>query len=367
MSLRAVASPVLGGGFLLLLFIAAYSVRDLLIDFNGRMQVFLALEHRIANGAGLSEAMASLPRFFPRHLVCLVEAGETAGTLDPAFERFNAATLRSLGAQRELRATLSYLGLLAGVQLVVGMYLLVKVVPAFQEIRIEIAQSSGMADAAGDFVSSAGPVPAALLPSIGGLMEWSNGLYFSKPVASLILWPFITWVMFRHFNRARSWSARFSSSLLLMLPWFRGLIVRHNLGQVAFMLQGLLAAGVPLERALGMVGVADLHPAYLRWIGTLRARVCQGESLKEALRRTAPRGLLPESFVGLMEAGERSGQLPETLARIAELYRRDTEQRLGTLQALVLPAGILFLGYLVMATQVSIFRMMNDMAALLNV
>ncbi len=360
-------TPIVGLQAVALVLIMMWIVKVLLTERHGRTGVFLALEHRIACGSGLSEAMGSLSRFFPRHLVDLVEAGEVTGNLDPAFDQFNDTMLRSLGAQRQLRTIFLYLSFVLGAQVLISSFLLIKVIPVFVEMRQEAAADAGVAFESHPLVSGIAPLVGGLLPGLDFLVAASERIYYAAPFIGAMLLFLVAWTMLRRYRLRRSWSARRFSSVLTILPWFRSLLVRHNLGQIALMLQGLLRAGVPLDRALAMALGSDVHPAYRRWLGQIRERVCQGESLKEALRRTASRRLIPDSFTGLVEAGERSGQLPETLAHIAELYRRDTEKRLAILQAIVLPAGVLVLGYLVMATQVAVFRVLVDLSEMINV
>lgn len=342
--------------------IAGWLIRAVCANRSSRLGVFLALERRIASGSGLSDAMASLPRFFPRHLVDLVAAGEVSGCLDPAFDQFNESMLHSLGLQRQLKTTFTYLGLMLLAHLSIASFLLVKVIPVFVEIRQEMwadrAQIVG-GDSAADGMSR---LVATILPSLETLTKLGDQVFRVGPaIIALVLVVGLAFFSGR-FRKRRNWAGRPAAHLLFLLPWFRGLVVRHNLGLISLMLHGLLRAGVPLDRALAMAGGSDIHPSYRRWLGELRDRVCQGESLKEAFDHVPPRGLIPASFRGLVEAGERSAQLPEMLGRLADLYRRDTEKRLRILQALVLPAGIFVLGYLVMATQVSVFRVLIELA-----
>lgn len=354
-----------GPGFLqaiIMVCIAAWLIRAVCANRSSRQGVFQAMERRIASGSGLSEAMASLPRFFPRHLVDLVEAGEASGNLDPAFDQFSDSMLHSLGLQRQLRATFSYLGVMLLAQLTVASFLLVKVMPVFAEIRQEMGPDAASVEVGGTAAAGMFRFIGTILPNIDGLIRLGDHIFSFGPVLIALVLLVGLVILFGRFGKRRSWSGRRSAGLLFLVPWFRGLTVRHNLGLISLMLHGLLRAGVPLDRALAMALGSDVHPAYRRWLGALRERVCQGESLKEALQTVPSRGLIPESFRGLVEAGERSGQLPETFGRVADLYRRDTEKRLRVLHALVLPAGILVLGYLVLATQVSVFRVLIELA-----
>lgn len=339
---------------------AVIIIRETALNRRSRTGIYLALEQRIAEGRSLSEAMGTLPRFFPRHLTDLVEAGETAGNLERAFDQFGDSMLRSISLHRELRLTLLYVKVVLFLQLGIVAFILVKVLPIFSEILREITPD-GSADYA-DATMASVPGLAVVVPGLPVIQTWGNYLIEWGPPILAAIAGYGAWRLVSRFRRRRHWASRGTSSILLLVPWFRGLVVRDNLGLIAMMLQGLLRAGVPLDRALALAADSDLLPAYRQWLGALRERIQQGDSLRDALDRTRPRRLVPDSFCGLLEAGERSGELPAMLERIATLYRRDTEKRVHVLAALVLPAGVFFMGYVTLCMQAMVFGTMVTIA-----
>ena len=350
---------------LVLLGLAGWYLWALAVNRNSRTGVYLALERRIAMGASLSEAMGALPRFFPRHLANLVEAGEVSGDLLLAFEQFNDTMLASLSMHRQLKFTLTYIQVVMLMQLSVVSFILVKVLPVWAEILQEMNPGHQTFFTPSALASM--PLLARVFPDMASLARLQLLLVDWGPVLISALTGYVLWRFVARFRRRRSWASRGRSSVLMYLPWFGGLVVRHNLGLVALMLHGLLRAGVPLDRALAMAMGSDLLPAYRHWLGELRARILQGDSLLEAMARTRSRRLIPDSFVGLLEAGERSGQLPAMFERIAILYRREAEKRMHVLAALVLPAGIFIMAYITLAIQTMVFGTMASMVDLLIV
>jgi len=341
------------------LFLIAWFIRAVVLNRNSRTDVFLALERRIALGMPLSQAMGTLPRFFPRHLADLVEAGEEAGNLDRAFDQFSDAMLRSLGLHRQLKAALLYIKVVLSIQVLIVLFILVKIVPVWAEVLQELG-SEGDSAIAGVYWSPL-PLLGAIIPDLDQIVSLSEALFtWNKVLLPAVILPLV-WAFLARFRRRRSWASRGASSVLLLLPWFRGLVSRHNLGLIARMLHGLLLAGVPLDRALAMAMGADLLPPYRNWLGDLRDRIQQGDSIADALAAAGGKHLIPDSFRGLLEAGERSGQLPATLERIAELYQREAEKRMHVLVALVLPSGIFVMAYITLCVQTIVFGSMARM------
>ncbi|MBX6364451.1 MAG: type II secretion system F family protein [Gemmatimonadetes bacterium] len=106
-------------------------------------------------------------------------------------------------------------------------------------------------------------------------------------------------------------------------------------------LASLLSAGLPLGRAFA----AAEHVAtgyMLRVVRVVRARVERGGSVADALAEH-PRAFSP-LYVGLVRAGERSGDLPGALARLAAHLEREEEFRARLLSASIYPLLLATLG-----------------------
>ncbi len=311
-----------------------------------RLKVFLALKSRLEAGASISDAMASLPRFFPRYLVDLVRVGEETGDMEAPFLHFNGDTLRSLDLHRHLQWVLRYLVLVVAIQLSLISFIGLKVLPVFLEINSEVHSSD---------TAYTPPPQVAKALALQGFVT-THGHHWPK--VAVIGGLIVACYVLRRFRKRRGWASSYSSGLLFALPWFRGIVVRQNLGMIAFMLHGLLRGGVTLDAALGMCCSADIHSAYRNWLTDLRRSLNEGASLREALAATRRSGLIPDSFVGQLEAGEYGGQLPEALHRIASLYQREASRRTGVLAAMVLPIGILALGYVTLYVQTLVFQLL---------
>jgi len=132
-------------------------------------------------------------------------------------------------------------------------------------------------------------------------------------------------------------------------------------------LAALLRAGLPLARALGAAahvasgGAADATVA-------VRARVERGESLADAL--TAYPALFSPLYVGLVRAGERSGDLPGAFARLADQLDRDERLYARLLSLSVYPlilaaAGTVALGVLAFFVLPRFAELLRDTGATL--
>src|SRR5207244_576469 len=103
----------------------------------------------------------------------------------------------------------------------------------------------------------------------------------------------------------------------------------------------LLAAGVPLSRALVILCKEASSPAAAAKWKQVYDMVVDGLSLADAM------GKLPETFprvyVAMVEAGETGGFLDVVLAQIAEFQSREKEMRSKVMTALLYPTILLVL------------------------
>lgn len=101
----------------------------------------------------------------------------------------------------------------------------------------------------------------------------------------------------------------------------------------------LLAAGQPLDRALGILMTQPDEPTARRIIADVRDAVREGASLSAALERQ--HGAFSRLYVNMVRAGEAGGSLAPTLQRLADYLERVHRLRARVINALVYPAILL--------------------------
>ena len=116
---------------------------------------------------------------------------------------------------------------------------------------------------------------------------------------------------------------------------------RHQVLEVTRALASLLPAGLPLARALRAATNLATGPV-ARALDGVRIRVERGESLADALSQHP--GLFSPLYVGVVRAGEKSGDLDAAFARLAAQLERDERLRAKLLSASIYPTILLVLG-----------------------
>jgi type II secretory pathway component PulF len=313
--------------------------------------LFLALRDHLAAGRPLSEAMRGMHRFFPSFYADMVKAGEDSGRLGECLEQLCDDTVHSIKLGRVFTIFVVYLGGVFAVQCTILSFLCFKVYPVFAEI-------------AHDFGGQL-PWPArAVMSAADSLYHFPAAKTALVALAVLIVIlgpPFLLRI------RRRAVFTRPLMGLLAVVPGLRGLVVRQNLASIAVVVEKLLRAGVPLDQTIQSASETSINPLYRNLLVRVRARMLQGETLSDALDAESTPILVPKAFRGFVSIGERSGLLPEALARIGELYRRAVEKQLQILVDAVLPFGVIGLGFLTLIAELSLFLTLSSIYDRINV
>jgi type II secretory pathway component PulF len=112
------------------------------------------------------------------------------------------------------------------------------------------------------------------------------------------------------------------------------------------LLSSLLAAGVPLSRALVILQKEASSPAAKTKWKEIHDLVVDGMSLAAAMAKSPE--VFPRVYVAMVEAGETGGFLEVVLAQIADFQAREKEMRAKVLTAMFYPTILLCLALSVM-------------------
>lgn len=96
----------------------------------------------------------------------------------------------------------------------------------------------------------------------------------------------------------------------------------------------LSEAGMPLNRALGLLGRDSFSKRFKAVLAALEADIRKGKSFHDALAATS---VFPPFYISMVEVGEATGTLAPALARIASTRERDQKTRARVVSALTYP------------------------------
>ncbi|MBM3837079.1 MAG: type II secretion system F family protein [Verrucomicrobia bacterium] len=123
--------------------------------------------------------------------------------------------------------------------------------------------------------------------------------------------------------------------------WKSGKVTGRMLENFTRLLSSLLAAGVPLSRALVILHKEATAPAAKEKWKEIHDLVIDGMSLADAMAKSPE--TFPRVYVAMVQAGETGGFLDLVLAQIADFQAREKELRAKVLTALLYPSILLVL------------------------
>jgi type IV pilus assembly protein PilC len=294
-------------------------------------QVVESLAGGIKTGDTLSGALTRHPRVFDRLYLSMIKAGEAGGVLDVVLDRLARFQEKSLHVRGKVLSAMVYPAVVLGVAAVILVGLLVFVVPKFQQIFADLLKGAPLP-----------PLTQAVL-AVSDLVR-SQAL----PVAGVLV---AGWLGFRYFRRTAS-GARLVDTVLVRLPLFGDLFLKAVIARFGRTLGTLLSSGVPILPALVITrdtcGNARVAAAIMR----VHDRVKEGAPVARPLEATR---VFPPMVTSMIEVGEHSGQLPEMLNKVADIYEEEVDNAVAGLSSLIEPILILFLALVVGTIVIALF------------
>jgi len=154
-------------------------------------------------------------------------------------------------------------------------------------------------------------------------------------------------------NGAPAKGAAASLSLGKSLSFQSKRVTSRMLENFTRLLSSLLAAGVPLSRALVILCKEATNPiAAAKW-KQIYDSVVDGVSLADAMARIPD--TFPRVYVAMVQAGETGGFLDLVLAQIADFQIREKDLRSKVMSAMLYPVILLFLAGLVLIVLMTFF------------
>ena len=281
---------------------------------------------------GLSRHQNRLPPFF----CSLVKAGEMTNTLETVFERLADYYEGEDQFRKQLSQLMAYpLILLICTVGVVG-FLVLKIIPGFQEIY--------------EGFETQLPLLTSCLLAISRHLT----LNFQKYMVGILICAFIlSKILQRPAMKKRI------THLQYQIPFWGGLQKQFLAARLARTWSLLLSSGLEVlpvvEMTSGTSGV--IVDEYLAQVAV---RLKGGMSLTQALNES---GFFPAIFLEMVHVGEESGFLHGMLSRVAELYEREGKNQMARFLTVLEPGlliGIsLIVGVIVLAVMLPLFDMIK--------
>ena len=275
----------------------------------------------VEGGMSLSDALAKHPRDFPPLMLNLVRTGETAGFLERALDSVANNYEAEVKLRGTIKSALTYplVVFVMAILAVIGMLLFI--VPVFEQMFA-------------DFDSQL-PFPTRVLVTLSHVMVW---------VAPVLLMGTIVGVIWWRRNRNTERVRKVVDPLLLKLPVFGALLRKVAIARFARNFSTMIGAGVPILKALGIVGSTSGNWVIERALLNVQESVRHGRSISAPL---AEEPVFPAMVTQMIAVGEDAGALEQMLLKISDFYDQEVEATTSQLTALIEPLMIATVGVVI--------------------
>ncbi|SEL57520.1 general secretion pathway protein F [Roseateles sp. YR242] len=330
---------------LLALLDAGLNLTEALATLHAKERQLLAREvlgrmrQQLEEGRSFSDVLAAMPQHFPEVYAATVRAAERTGDLPRALARYIAYQLQFDVIRKKLVSAAIYPVMLLVVGSFVALFLLGYVVPRFSAVYEssgrELPWMSAMLLGFGKALYGHWQLALAGAVGLGGLLV----AVFSRPAGRLAL-----------------------LQAVLSMPGLAEKAKEFRLARFYRAVSLLLASGIALPRAIGMVG-GLLGPAEQSRLAQARLAIEQGQSLSTALLAVQLASPVAES---LIKVGERSGQLADMLERTARFQDDDFARWVDWASKLIEPLLMTVMGVVIGAIVVLMYMPIFDLAGSLQ-
>ncbi|MFH1771698.1 MAG: type II secretion system F family protein [Candidatus Omnitrophota bacterium] len=302
-------------------------------------QVIDNIRYHVESGSSLKEAISRHPRTFSKLYEALVDTGESTGKLAQTLNSLANLLEWQLDLRVRIKEASTYPAILFFVMVSVVCLMIIHVIPIFEPI----------------FTQAGVALPAATQIILGISHFLRSFWYLILAVIVMILLGYKFWKLT---ERGRY----IIDSIRLRIPVFGELIRKLSLSRFTQTFALSFKAGVNLLNCLDISSKTCANARIENAILKARSSVNVGEKLAASFKAT---GEFPVMVVRMIEVGEQSGALTQTLFKAASFYDKEVASDIKRIFSIIEPAMIVIMGVVVGGISLAIFLPLFKMASII--
>jgi type IV pilus assembly protein PilC len=292
------------------------------------------LGEAVESGGTFSEALAQHPRIFDKLYINMVKAGELGGVLEIVLTRLAEFQEKSQKIKGKVVAAMVYPIVVLVIASAILTFLLIFIVPKFQQI---------FQDA----------LPGKPLPTITLFVIYCSHLLVDRWY--LVVGTIALCVIGYKALSATTAGVAFLDRLALKIPVFGDLTSKTAISRFARTLGTLISSGVPILQALNITRDTAGNTVVANAINKIHDSVKEGESVVGPMESS---GVFPPMVTSMVQVGEETGQLPDMLVKVADVYEAEVDNVVTGLTSILEPIMIVMLAVIVGTIVIALFMPM---------
>ena len=294
-------------------------------------KVIVSLAEGVQGGGTFSESLAGHPRIFSKLYVNMVKAGELGGVLELVLLRLAEFQEKAQKIKHKVVSAMFYPIIVLLIAILILGFLLVFIVPKFEAIFADMLGGKPLPPLTQFVIAASSVVKSNIFIIIAAVV----GLFFLLRLIA---------------QTAKG--ALVLDTLRLKAPLFGDLTRKSAISRFSRTLGTLVTSGVPILQALNITRDTAGNTVVANAIMKVHDSVKEGESIVHPLEAS---GVFPPMVISMIDVGEETGQLPEMLLKIAEVYDDEVDSAVSGLTSLLEPIMIVFLAVVVGTIVIALF------------
>lgn len=289
------------------------------------------LADTVQGGSTFSDALSQHPKLFNKLYINMVRAGELGGVMEVVLVRLADFQEKAQKLKNKVVSAMFYPVIVLIIATLIMAFLLVYIVPQFEQIFADMLGGK--------------PLPA-LTEFVIGVSRFVQTNWY------VIIGVVVVVAISYNFGAKTAKGRAFIDAVKLKMPLFGDLIKKSAISRFSRTLGTLVTSGVPILQALNITRDTAGNAVLSDAIQHVHDSVKEGESIVSPLEKS---GIFPPMVVSMIDVGEETGQLPEMLLKIADVYDDEVDNTVAGLTSLLEPIMIVFLAVVVGTIVIALF------------
>jgi len=294
-------------------------------------KIMLGLSESVEGGTTFSEALTQHPKAFNKLYVNMVKAGELGGVLEIVLTRLAEFAEKSQRIKGKVTSAMVYPLVVLTIAVGIVTFLMLFIVPKFEEI----------------FKDMLGGRPLPFITQM--VMDLSR---FIQGNFLLIAGGIVVGVFATRFAMNVPGIAAAVDSYKLKIPLFGDMLTKTSVARFSRTLGTLVSSGVPILQALNITRDTAGNLRVSKAVESIHDNVKEGESMVTPMEVS---GIFPPMVVSMVQVGEETGQLPDMLTKVADVFEEEVDNAVSGLTSLLEPVMIVLLALVVGTIVVALF------------
>lgn len=302
-----------------------------------------ALADGVQGGSTFSDALSAYPRMFNRLFVNMVKAGEIGGVLEVVLKRLAEYQEKANKLRGKIVSAMVYPIIIMVIAVGILVFLMLVIVPKFKQMfegqNMELPAFSQFVFNFSDNCMADSVVP-----------------YVPNAVVAIALFAVGTTAV--SFWRRTPKGGRIVDAFMLKIPKLGHLNQVNAVARFSRTFGTLVSSGVPILQALMITRDTSGNVIVSDAVTKIHDAVREGESIVTPM--TTASAIFPPMVISMVDVGEETGQLPDMLMRVAEVYDEEVDNSVTALTAMLEPLMIVFLAVVVGSIVLAMFMPMME-------